>query len=79
LATSDKERAVPKSTPAELIESYLAAFRRVNPEAPLPVIEYSQGWYRYSFGFLRRNIRAAELTAMRDTLLKRAENHEKSE
>jgi hypothetical protein len=70
---------VAKHKPAELIEDYLSAFRRVNPDAPLPVIEYSQGWYRYSFGFLRRNIRAANLVAMRDTLLNRAESHEKSE
>jgi hypothetical protein len=69
-----------KPTPAELIVDYLSVFRRANPDKPTPVIDYSHGWYRYTYGSLAdRKIRAAKLTAMRDTLLKRAENHEKSE
>lgn len=64
----------PKPTPEELIESYLAAFRRVNPDAELPVIEFSKGWYHYSFGiFLSRRMRATTLVTMRDTLIQRTE------
>lgn len=64
----------PKPTPEELIESYLAAFRRVNTDAELPVIEFSKGWYHYSFGiFISRRMRAKTLATMRDTLLQRVE------
>jgi hypothetical protein len=68
---------VSRQSPAELIESYLSAFRRVNPDAPLPVIEFHQGWYRYSFGMfaIQKKLRAAALAQMRDTLLQRSKSH----
>jgi hypothetical protein len=70
----NKPSTAPKPTPEELIESYLAAFRRVNPDAELPVIEFSKGWYHYSFGiFISRRMRGATLATIRDTLIQRAE------
>lgn len=50
-----------------LINEYLDAFRRVNPELPAPTITYAMGWYKTPSG----QVREKTLIQMRDNLLKR--------
>lgn len=60
----------------QLINEYLAAYKAANPQVTqLPTFSYAAGWYTIHTtqgGSSKK--RAAQIIAMRDTLLKRVAN-----
>jgi hypothetical protein len=36
-----------KSSPDQVIKSYLEMFAKANPNRPLPIVTYENGWYSF--------------------------------